>query len=182
VLDCACNAGGHLLEAKRQGAGRCFGFDVREHWIEQARFLARHRAAPRDGMRFEVQDLYELPRLGLDRFDVTLFNGIFYHVPEPLAALRVAADLTGDVALEGANFQIASLQGADLTGAKLQNADFSSASIMAVRVTRCGAPSMAVVTTVPVRGVSRYRALMWSGTPLSAVSRKRVPMATPSAP
>ena len=48
-------------------------------------------------MRFEVQDLYELPRLGLDRFDVTLFNGIFYHLPEPLAALRVAADLTGDV-------------------------------------------------------------------------------------
>ena len=48
-------------------------------------------------MRFQVQDLYELPRLGLDRFDVTLFNGIFYHLPEPLAALRVAADLTGDV-------------------------------------------------------------------------------------
>ena len=28
---------------------------------------------------------------------MTLFNGIFYHLPEPLAALRAAADLTGDV-------------------------------------------------------------------------------------
>jgi len=33
--------------------------------------------------------------------------------------------------------------------------DFSRASIMAVRMTRWGAPSIAVVTTVPVSGVSR---------------------------
>jgi tRNA (mo5U34)-methyltransferase len=97
MLDVACNCGGFLYWARDRGAGECLGIDVREHWIEQARFLARHRAAPSNGMRFEVQDLYELPRLGLDRFDVTLFNGIFYHLPEPLAALRVAADLTGDV-------------------------------------------------------------------------------------
>ena len=97
MLDVACNCGGFLYWARDRGAGECLGVDVREHWIEQARFLARHRAAPSDGMRFEVRDLYELPRLGLDPFDVTLFNGIFYHLPEPLAALRVAADLTGDV-------------------------------------------------------------------------------------
>ena len=97
VLDVACNCGGFLYWAREQGAGETLGIDVREHWIEQARFLARHRAMPSDGMRFEVQDLYDLPRLGLERFDVTLFNGIFYHLPEPLAALRVAADLTGEL-------------------------------------------------------------------------------------
>jgi hypothetical protein len=97
MLDVACNCGGFLYWARDHGAGECLGVDVREHWIEQARFLARHRVAPSDGMRFEVKDLYELPQLGLDPFDVTLFNGIFYHLPEPLAALRVAAELTNEL-------------------------------------------------------------------------------------
>jgi len=97
VLDVACNCGGFLYWARDAGAGECLGIDVREHWIEQARFLARHRVAPSDGMRFEVEDLYELPRLGLEPFDVTLFNGIFYHLPEPLTALRIAADLTREL-------------------------------------------------------------------------------------
>ncbi len=51
-----------------------------------------------------------------------------------------------------------------------------------MRTTRCGAPSTRVVTTVPVTGVSRYRAFTESGTVLSCVSRKRVPMAIPAAP
>lgn len=41
------------------------------------------------------------------------------------------ADLTGGVAMQGANFLIASLQGADLTGAHAQGADFSSAGMQA---------------------------------------------------
>ena len=97
MLDMACNCGGFLYWARELGAGECLGTDVRAHWIEQARFLARHRTVPSDEMRFEVEDLYELPRLGLEPFDVTLFNGILYHLPEPLAALRVAADLTREV-------------------------------------------------------------------------------------
>jgi len=97
MLDVACNCGGFLYWARDAGAGECLGIDVREHWIEQARFLARHRLASSEGMRFEAQDLYELPGLGLEPFDVTLFTGIFYHLPEPLTALRVAADLTREV-------------------------------------------------------------------------------------
>jgi 2-polyprenyl-3-methyl-5-hydroxy-6-metoxy-1,4-benzoquinol methylase len=97
VLDVACNCGAYLYWARDAGAGECLGIDVRELWIEQARFLARHRLASSDGMRFDVRDLYDLPSLGLEPFDVTLFNGIFYHVPEPLRALGVAAALTRDV-------------------------------------------------------------------------------------
>ena len=41
------------------------------------------------------------------------------------------ADLTGGVAMQGANFLLASLQGADLTGAHAQAADFSSAGMQA---------------------------------------------------
>jgi tRNA (mo5U34)-methyltransferase len=96
MLDCACNCGGYLFWARELGAGRCFGFDVREHWIRQAEFLRAHREDAAD-IEFRAMDLYELPALGLEPFDLTLFNGIFYHLPEPVGGLRVAADLTREV-------------------------------------------------------------------------------------
>jgi tRNA (mo5U34)-methyltransferase len=95
VLDCACNAGGYLFEAKRHGAGRCFGFDVREHWLEQARFLSRH--LPNETVEFEQLDLLQLRDRHLEPFDVTLFFGLFYHLPDPVAGLRIAADLTREL-------------------------------------------------------------------------------------
>lgn len=95
ILDCACNAGGYLFGATRRGAGRCFGFDVREHWINQARFLARH--LPSDNIEFEVRDLLTLPERGLPQFDITLFMGIFYHLPDPMTGLRIAADHTREL-------------------------------------------------------------------------------------
>jgi hypothetical protein len=57
-------------------------------------FLLRHRDRPSSGLRFEVLDLYDLPGRPLTRFDITLFNGIFYHLPDPIRGLRIAADLT----------------------------------------------------------------------------------------
>src|SRR5919108_6435895 len=97
VLDCACNCGAYLFFAKEIGAGRCVGFDIRDHWIRQARFLAEHRQLPSDDMRFEVCDLYDLPSLDLGRFDVTFFFGIFYHLPDPVSGLKIAADMTDEV-------------------------------------------------------------------------------------
>lgn len=95
VLDCACNAGGYLFEAKRLGAGRCFGFDVREHWLNQARFLGRH--LPGEDIEFAQLDLLALRERNLEPFDVTLFFGLFYHLPDPVAGLRIAADLTREL-------------------------------------------------------------------------------------
>ena len=96
-LDCACNCGGYAFWTKEIGASRCFGFDVREHWIRQANFLAENRAWPSDGIAFEKLDLYELPRLDLEPFDITLFKGIFYHLPDPIRGLRIAADLSREL-------------------------------------------------------------------------------------
>lgn len=96
VLDCACNCGGYLFWARECGAGRCFGFDVREHWIRQARFLREHRTGG-DDIEFEVRDLYDVPQLQLQPFDITVFKGIFYHLPEPVGGLRLAADLTREL-------------------------------------------------------------------------------------
>ncbi|HEX2763397.1 MAG TPA: methyltransferase domain-containing protein [Allosphingosinicella sp.] len=94
-LDCGCNGGGYVYAAKALGAGRVFGFDAREHWIEQARFLGRH--LPSDGVELAVCDLAGLREMRPEPFDVTLFNGLFYHLPDPIAGLRVAADLTREL-------------------------------------------------------------------------------------
>jgi SAM-dependent methyltransferase len=96
-LDCACNAGGYSLLASDLGA-YSFGFDVREHWIEQARFLKRHFGKSDEQVRFEVCDLLEAgERLGNERFDICLFKGIFYHLPDPIMALKGVADRTDEV-------------------------------------------------------------------------------------
>jgi tRNA (mo5U34)-methyltransferase len=97
MLDCACNCGGFLFWAREAGAGRCHGSDVREHWIEQANFLLANRTAPSDDITFEARDVYDLPEAGLEPFDVVLFNGIFYHLPDPIAGLKIAADMAGEL-------------------------------------------------------------------------------------
>jgi tRNA (mo5U34)-methyltransferase len=95
VLDCACNAGGYLFAAARLGAGRSFGFDVRSHWIDQARFLSEHLRS--DHIEFATLDLAALPDRRLAPFDVTLFFGLFYHLPDPIAGLRIAAEHTREL-------------------------------------------------------------------------------------
>jgi tRNA (mo5U34)-methyltransferase len=97
VLDCACNCGSYLFLSKEKGAGRCFGFDARELWIRQARFLLEHRVGPSDDLDFDVLNLYDLPSKALEPFDVTLFCGILYHLPDPFTGLRIAADLTKEL-------------------------------------------------------------------------------------
>jgi SAM-dependent methyltransferase len=95
-LDCGCNAGGYCFAAKDAGADTTFGFDVRQHWIDQANFLRRNRAANSDGMRFEVADLLGLKAMD-EKFDVTWFSGLLYHLPDPVQGLRIAADKTREM-------------------------------------------------------------------------------------
>jgi tRNA (mo5U34)-methyltransferase len=98
LLECACNCGAYSFWAKEMGAGETFGFDVRQHWIDQAHFLQQNRTVgPTDGMHFEIMDLYDLPKRGLEPFDITMFKGIFYHLPDPITGLKAAADLTKEL-------------------------------------------------------------------------------------
>jgi SAM-dependent methyltransferase len=96
-LDSACNCGGYSFWAKELGARECFGFDARQHWIDQANFLLRHRSEPKQGIEFQVCDLYNLSELKLDKFQIALFKGIFYHLPDPVSGLKIAADLTEEL-------------------------------------------------------------------------------------
>jgi SAM-dependent methyltransferase len=97
VLDCACNCGAYLFWMKELGAGDCLGFDVREHWINQARFLKRERTEPSDGISFEVCDLYDLPARDPGEFDISIFKGLFYHLPDPISGLKLVADRTREL-------------------------------------------------------------------------------------
>jgi tRNA (mo5U34)-methyltransferase len=98
-MECACNCGAYCFWAKELGAGRTFGFDVRDHWIDQAKFLLANRIGPNENMRFETRDVYELPKMGLEPFDIVMFQGIFYHLPDPITALKGAADLSKELLL-----------------------------------------------------------------------------------
>lgn len=98
VLDCACNAGGYSFWSRDLGADFCYGFDAREHWIRQARFIQSHRTLGRsDRIRFAVADLDSLETKRLPVFNLTVFKGIFYHLPDPIHSLRIAADRTSEV-------------------------------------------------------------------------------------
>jgi tRNA (mo5U34)-methyltransferase len=97
TLDCACNCGAYTFWLKELGSGGGLAFDVRERWIEQARFLSAHRTAPADGLRFEVCELGALPQLTGETFDISIFKGIFYHLPDPIHALGVVAERTREL-------------------------------------------------------------------------------------
>ncbi len=92
-LDCACNCGGYSFAAKNRGAGRTYGFDIRDHWINQAKFIQNHSDADYSEMQFERADLLDLADHPHE-YDMTWFSGIFYHLPDPITGLKLAADRT----------------------------------------------------------------------------------------
>lgn len=98
LIDCACNTGGYCFWARELDVAYAFGFDIREHWIRQAQFVQRHRRVfPTDRLEFAVHDLYRLPELGHEPFDICIFKGIFYHLPDPITGLKIAAELTKEL-------------------------------------------------------------------------------------
>jgi hypothetical protein len=96
-LDHACNCGAYSLIARDAGAGRILAYDAREHWLRQADFL-RARLAPRyDDVEFRRMGVAELGSLAPERFDVSWFSGIFYHLPNPIGALAEVAAITNEL-------------------------------------------------------------------------------------
>ncbi len=97
-LDCACNGGAYCFYAREMDADFSVGFDIRGHWIKQAKFVQKYRTvSPTDRIQFMTMDLYEVPQQNLDRFDLVYFSGLFYHLPDPVTGLKIAADLASDV-------------------------------------------------------------------------------------
>ena len=101
LLDCGCGAGGYCFWAGELKAELAYGFDVREHWIKQARFLRYNRKISNIGinkrLKFNTLNLYDLPTENNFPFDIVLFKNLFFHLEDPVGGLRIAADLSRDV-------------------------------------------------------------------------------------
>ena len=99
VLDVACNAGGYCLIAQEFGAQSVTGFDIRQHWINQANFLKSIKYPEAKGIRFEVGDAKTFLKGVTRAFDATIFKGILYHLPDPIEALLQICEATREVVL-----------------------------------------------------------------------------------
>jgi hypothetical protein len=98
LLDCGCNAAAYCFWARERNAELAFGFDVREHWIKQARLVKYFRdVASTERIQLEILRVEDLGKWSLDPFDIVLFKGIFYHLADPIHGLKLAGDLSRDI-------------------------------------------------------------------------------------
>lgn len=104
VLDVACNGGGHSLAAHQLDADYVFGFDAREHWYQQCLFIKKYFQIPDERLKFEKCDLNEM-LLKTPDFDITFFNGILYHIPDPITILLRLGEQTRKLILVDTAFQ-----------------------------------------------------------------------------
>jgi len=95
-LDVGCNSGGYCFLANELGASYAYGFDAREHWINQAHFVKMIKKLDDSAIEFAVHHLNDLANANRT-FDVTLFKGVFYHLPDPVRAVEILAKVTNDI-------------------------------------------------------------------------------------
>ena len=95
-LDVGCNAGGYCFVANELGAKHTYGFDVRNHWINQANFIKEQKKLDDESVYFDTHEIQDLVSKKL-KFDVTLFKGVFYHLADPILAMQQLAQITNDL-------------------------------------------------------------------------------------
>ncbi len=93
-LDIGCNAGAYCIVAHQLGADYCHGFDVRDHWITQANFLKKFFEISDNELSFETSHIESFLNKSKKTFDVTLFKGVFYHLPFPVKSLYDICSIT----------------------------------------------------------------------------------------
>jgi len=121
VLDVGCNAGFYSIEMKRRGASRVLGIDPNEEYLAQARFAAEILGVE---IEFKRMSVYDVARLG-EKFDMTLFMGVLYHLRHPLLALDLLRErVVGDLLV----FQTL-LRGADRAGEIEKNYSFDETDV-----------------------------------------------------
>ena len=103
VLDIGALNGYYSFAAERLGASRVVALDYPE-WagdptppgragFDVARKILKSRVEPVLG------DLMDIDLAALGRFDVVLFMGVLYHLPDPLGGMRRLAELTSGLAV-----------------------------------------------------------------------------------
>lgn len=97
VLDVACNCGGFSFAAAERGADHVLGFDVVDHYLEQAGLIKRANQV--DTVEFRNLDIEKLDPDDIGQFDVTFCFGILYHLENPVLAMKKLADVSSDIML-----------------------------------------------------------------------------------
>jgi len=99
-LDIACHEGWVSLQLAQYGVQSVLGMDIRPERVEKATWLAETGHLP--NARFTQGDLFALDAAHLGTFDIVLCIGVFYHLENPMGALRIARKMTRQVCvLEG---------------------------------------------------------------------------------
>jgi len=99
VLDVACNSGGYCFLAYTLGATRVLGVEVRQHWLDQAEFVRSVKYPSSTAVEFRTTNIVEYLDSSEERFDITIFKGIFYHLPDPISVLSRLCDRTTEMLL-----------------------------------------------------------------------------------
>jgi tRNA (mo5U34)-methyltransferase len=102
VLDVGAWNGGFSVEAARRGAARVVALDHytwnAPHYRGRETFDLVNRVTGFDLEAVDIDlDTPQLSLAGLGRFDVVLFLGVFYHLVDPIAALREVAAIASEM-------------------------------------------------------------------------------------
>lgn len=89
ALDIGCNAGFYSFELARRGA-HVTGIDVDPHFLQQARWAAEQYELT-NAVEFRQAQVYDLAH-AVERYDLVLFLGVFYHLRYPLLGLDIVAE------------------------------------------------------------------------------------------
>ncbi len=92
IADVGCGDGTYSLELAQAGAREVVGFDAAEAAVESA----RRRAANTSHLRFEIADVYALPRPDTP-YDVAVVRGLLHHLYDAPRAIASIAGLAREV-------------------------------------------------------------------------------------
>lgn len=95
VLDVGCNAGFFSFVAAERGAKRVLGVDLKQGYIDQARFANDVRG---DKVEFQTAGVNDVTKFG-EQFDITICIGLLYHVRDIYGAIEAIAAVTKEMAI-----------------------------------------------------------------------------------
>ena len=92
VLNVTCDAGGYSFLAHQLGARNVTGFDVRQHWLQQAMLIKSIKFPDVETINFAQNNTQQFFDNGIKVCDVVISEGIFYHHADPIRVLMLFCD------------------------------------------------------------------------------------------